>query len=75
MEEAPRLQLEKSYRRHLEALFRAALALTRETRVSQIHIAAAGCLPDQQPIEISPSLSVEPLGLGAVYYRHHGDET
>jgi hypothetical protein len=63
MEEAPRLQLDKRYRRHLEGLFRAALALTRETRVNQIKFATAGCLggPPQPPIIVCPSLSVEPL--------------
>lgn len=61
MPEAARLKLEASYRRHLEEVFRATLALARETHVSRICLGMAGCLDSLPPVEVSPRLSVEPL--------------
>jgi len=60
--EATHLQLGDRYRRHLEDLFRGALALTRETHVKGVALSAAGCIgPRTQPIWVNPNLSVEPL--------------
>jgi hypothetical protein len=60
--EAARLEFGKRYRKHLEDVFRGALALARETHVKQAAIATPGCLgPWQQPIWVLPSLTVEPL--------------
>ena len=39
--EAARLELGKRYRKHLEDLFRGALALARETHVKQLAVAGA----------------------------------
>jgi hypothetical protein len=60
--EAARLELGKRYRKHLEDLFRGALALTRETHARQVGGGRGGYAgPSRQPIRISPCLSVEPL--------------
>jgi hypothetical protein len=60
--EAARLLLEPRYRRHLEEMFRATLALARETHVKQLAVAAAGCAAFCRPtIWVSPGLTVEPL--------------
>jgi hypothetical protein len=60
--EAARLEFGKRYRKHLEDLFRGALALARETHVKQAAVALAGCRgPRQRPILVRPGLTVEPL--------------
>jgi hypothetical protein len=60
--EAARLELGKRYRKHLEDLFRGALALTRETHAGQAGGGRGGYAgPRRQPIRIRPCLSVEPL--------------
>jgi hypothetical protein len=63
MLEAKRLKLDESYRQELVGLFKALLALTRETHVKQLEIPAAGAAmrPRIDPIRISPALTVEPL--------------
>jgi hypothetical protein len=61
MPEAAHLKFGERYRRHLEDLFRGALALARETHLKGVALAAAGCLPIQQPIRVRPDLTVEPL--------------
>jgi hypothetical protein len=63
MPEAKRLQLDESYRQELVGLFKALLALTRETHVKQLGMPAAGAAmrPRHEPVKISPALTVEPL--------------
>jgi hypothetical protein len=66
--EAARLRLSASYRRQLEELFRGIMALTRETHIKQLEIAAPGAAPpgnEPVTIVIRPELSAEPL---ATYY-------
>lgn len=60
--EAAHLELGKRYRKHLEDLFRGALALARETHTKQTGGGAGGYrgVP-QRPIRITPDLTVEPL--------------
>ena len=59
-EEAGRVVLEDSYRAHLEDLFRAALALGRETHVKQLETIPIGAALSP-PLEIAPHLRLEPL--------------
>jgi hypothetical protein len=62
MPERARLELGKRYRKHLEDLFRGALALTRETHVKQAGGGRGGYGgPRVRPIWVRPELSVEPL--------------
>jgi hypothetical protein len=61
MPEAARVNLGERYRKHLEDLFRGALALARETHVKGIKLAMAGCLPTQELIRVRSDLTVEPL--------------
>jgi hypothetical protein len=72
MPESPRLQLGPGYRRHLEQLFRGALALTRETHVKQLGAGGRGGYvgPAERPIWIGPGLTVEPLP--SLYRRRAG---
>jgi hypothetical protein len=56
------------YRKHLEDLFRGALALTRETHAKQAGGGRGGYAgPRERPIWVAPDLSVEPLP--SVYAR------
>jgi len=63
--EAVRLQLQPEYRRQLVALFKAALALGRETHIKQLETpevtAEVRRPPPKVKISIVPELSVEPL--------------
>jgi hypothetical protein len=61
--ESGRLELGKRYRRHLEDLFRGALALTRETHARQAGGGWGGgrAGPRQRPILVRPDLTIEPL--------------
>ena len=64
MPEAQRLQFDESYRKELVGLFKALLALTRETHVKQLEMPSVGSamrLPHAEPTRISPDLTVEPL--------------
>jgi hypothetical protein len=62
MPERGRLELGKRYRRHLEDLFRGALALARETHAKQAGGGRGGYAgPRQRPIWVRPGLTVEPL--------------
>jgi hypothetical protein len=63
MTESPRLDLGKGYRRHLEELFRGALALARETHAKAVMAGGRGGYSGsmQPPIWIYPGLTVEPL--------------
>lgn len=65
--EAPRLQLDESYRKQLEQLFRGVFALNRETHVKQLDFPApAAAEGGDQPVPkvdlfVHPQLSAEPL--------------
>ena len=62
MAESARLDLGKNYRRHLEDLFRGALALARETHAKAMAGGRGGYGgPTRPPIWVYPSLTVEPL--------------
>ncbi len=62
MPERSRLELGKRYRKHLEDLFRGALALARETHVKQVGGGYGGARgPRQLPIWVNPGLTIEPL--------------
>jgi hypothetical protein len=69
MPESDRLLLDESYRRELVGLFKALLALTRETHIKQLEIpmvgAALGERPNKLQLHIAPGLTLEPL---ATYY-------
>jgi hypothetical protein len=67
MPEGKHLALDESYRQELVGLFKALLALTRETHVKQLEIAKAGAAPPgpQIVLDVSPHLTLEPL---ATYY-------
>jgi hypothetical protein len=62
--EAPRLRMDDRYRRHLEDLFKAIIALTRETHVKQLEPSVTGRAPLGQRevvVIVRPGLTVEPL--------------
>lgn len=60
MPEAPRLKFSERYRAQMLELFKAILALTRETHIKQLEIPRAGAaLPPL--VTIAPELSTEPL--------------
>jgi hypothetical protein len=65
MPEGKHLALEESYRKELEGLFKALLALTRETHVKQLEMPMAGAAAPSPALYISPNVTVEPL---ATYY-------
>jgi len=62
--EASRLRLSDTYRKHLIELFKGLQALTRETHIKQLEIAeVGGGMPPREPIVIAvrPELAAEPL--------------
>ena len=60
--EAKKLRLETRYREHLDALFRAILAVTRETHVNQLEMPPAGAaMRTPNKVVVRPELHVEPL--------------
>ena len=65
MPEDKRLLLDESYRQELVGLFKALLALTRETHVKHLEEPVMGAAmppwPRHEPVKISPDLTVEPL--------------
>lgn len=63
MPEAQRLQFDESYRRELVGLFKALLALTRETHVKQLEMPTLGSAAPSRIVrlKIAPDLTVEPL--------------
>jgi hypothetical protein len=59
-EESGRVSLNESYRQYLEDLFRAALALGRETHVKQLEVPMCGAsMPP--PVIVHPDVRLEPL--------------
>jgi hypothetical protein len=69
MPEAARLEQGKGYRRYLEDLFRAALALARETHAKQLEMGLTGATlpPWLSWVWVTPNLTIEPLP--ALYLR------
>jgi hypothetical protein len=69
MPEAKHLFFNESYRKELAGLFRALLALTRETHIKQLELpvcaSAMGPRPVKVKLYIAPDLTLEPL---ATYY-------
>ncbi len=67
MPEGKHLTLDESYRQELVGLFKALLALTRETHVKQLEMPMAGAaaMPAKVVLYIRPALTLEPL---ATYY-------
>ena len=65
MPEAKKLEFSPSYQKELIDLFKAAIALTRETHIKQLEIPMAGAAMPPPVIFISPELSLEPT---ASYY-------
>jgi hypothetical protein len=65
MPEAARLEVNERYREQLGDLFKAVLALTRETHVKQLEVALVGASPRGRSTEpliyVAPSLTVEPV--------------
>jgi hypothetical protein len=63
MAESPRLVLGQGYRRHLEDLFRGAIALARETHAKQVLAGGRGGYAGRTrpQVSIRPDLTVEPL--------------
>jgi hypothetical protein len=67
MPEGKHLKLDESYRKELDGLFKALLALTRETHVKQLEVPMAGAAgpPEKLVLHLFPRLTLEPL---ASYY-------
>jgi hypothetical protein len=69
MPEGKHLTLNESYREELVGLFKALLALTRETHVKQLEVPLCGSALGHRPLKvklyIAPDLTLEPL---ATYY-------
>jgi hypothetical protein len=65
MPEGARLEVNERYREQLADVFKAALALTRETHVKQLEILMCGASPrggsTERVIPIAPKLTVEPV--------------
>jgi hypothetical protein len=68
--EAPKLDLSDSYKKELVNLFKALLALTRETHIKQLEVPACGAGMPEPSIDISPDLTLEPL---ATYYLRRAE--
>jgi hypothetical protein len=73
MPEAKKLYFGEKYKKELIDLFKASLALTRETHIKQLEIPMAGAAPFDRSIpiiEIFPELSAEPM---ATYYLRRAE--
>jgi hypothetical protein len=79
MPEGARLKTNDRYRKQLEDLFKAILALTRETHVKQLHMPMAGRALGAREVvvRVAPDLTVEPIrtyyerrALGYEFLRH-----
>lgn len=60
MPEAPRLNLDETYRRQLDELFRGLLTLRRETHIKQLEIPLVGAAAGPR-FKVRPELRVEPV--------------
>jgi hypothetical protein len=69
MPEGKHLTLDESYRAELAGLFKALIALTRETHIKQLELGICGAVLGPRPVKvklyIAPDLTLEPL---ATYY-------
>ncbi len=73
MPEAKKFYFGEKYKKELIDLFKASLALTRETHIKQLEIPMAGAAPFDRSIpivEIFPELSAEPM---ATYYLRRAE--
>lgn len=70
MVEAVKLAFGKNYKKELINLFKAVLALTRETHIKNLEIALAGAAMPEPVIKIHPELTIEPI---ATYYLRLGN--
>ncbi len=61
MPEAKKLDFSETYKKELIALFKASLALTRETHIKQLEIPLAGSALKKPTIDIYPAITVEPV--------------
>ncbi len=69
MMEAAKLAFGSNYKKELIKLFKAVLALTRETHIKNLEIALAGAAMPEPAIKIFPELTIEPI---ATYYLRLG---
>lgn len=69
MIEAAKLTLGEKYKKELINLFKATLALSRETHIKSLEIALAGAAMPEPAIKIYPELTLEPV---ATYYLRLG---
>ncbi|KAH3758135.1 hypothetical protein Pelo_10076 [Pelomyxa schiedti] len=58
--EAAKLNMSREYKQELVSLFKALMALTRETHIKQLEIPLLGCCMPRNVV-VSPKLTVEPL--------------
>jgi hypothetical protein len=70
MPEAKKLFFSNTYKKELIDLFKASLALTRETHIKQLEIPMVGAAAPEPTIEIYPELSIEPI---ATYYLRRAE--
>jgi len=68
--EAAKLAFGENYKKELIKLFKAVLALTRETHIKNLEIPLAGAAMPEPAIKIYPELTVEPI---ATYYLRLGN--
>jgi len=61
MPEAKKLDFSDAYKRELIALFKASLALTRETHIKQLEVPLAGAALEKPTVDIYPGITVEPV--------------
>jgi hypothetical protein len=61
MPEAKKLRYGKRYKKELVDLFKATLALTRETHIKQLEIPLAGAAAPRPALKIFPELAAEPV--------------
>jgi hypothetical protein len=59
--EAKKLDFCDTYKKELIALFKASLALTRETHIKQLEIPLAGSALEKPTVDIYPGITVEPV--------------
>ena len=70
MPEAKKLYFSDAYKKELIDLFKASIALTRETHIKQLEIPIVGAAMPPPTIKIYPELSIEPI---ATYYLRRAE--